>query len=97
MIHRGRRGAADGESETHSLGPLVDGELSLGVGQPELRCSGLDDVAADGQPVDDGGAEPRVGERFRPAGEALVGGNRDGVLLLPLRQDLDQQFGAELV
>jgi hypothetical protein len=39
-----------------------------GVGQAVGVGAGLDDVAAKGEPVDDRGAEPRVGERLGPAG-----------------------------
>jgi hypothetical protein len=50
----------------------VDGELSLrqlfrfGVCQSVGVGAGLDDVAAEGEAVDDGGAEPGVGEGLRP-------------------------------
>ena len=59
--------------------------------------AGLDDVPAEGEAVDDGGAEPGVGEGPGPAAEAVVAGDRDGGLLLPFGQDLEQQFGAALV
>ena len=36
----------------------------------------------------------KVGEGLGPAAEGLIGGDRDGVLLLPLGQDLEQQLGA---
>lgn len=52
--------------------------------------AGFDDGAVEGEPVDDGGAKPGVGEGFGPAGEGLVGGNRDGVLLLAFGQDLKE-------
>lgn len=72
------------------------------VGAPAVRVStlrgeGQDDVPAEGEAVHDGGAEPRVGERLRPATERLVGGDRDAVLLLPLGQNLEQQFSAPAV
>src|SRR5664279_1814782 len=76
----------------------VGGEVSagglfrFGVGQPVGVGAGLDDVAAEGEPVDDGGAEPGVGERFRPAREGVVGGDGHGVLFLPFRQNLEKQF-----
>lgn len=41
------------------------GELA-GVRQPIGVGACLDDVAAEGEPVDDRGAEPRIGERLRP-------------------------------
>ena len=37
------------------------------------------------------------GERLGPAGERLVGGDGDGVLLLTLGQHLEQQLGAAAV
>jgi hypothetical protein len=49
---------------------------AVGVG------AGLDDVADEGESVDDGGAGARVGEGLGPAAEGLVGGDRDGLLLV---------------
>jgi hypothetical protein len=60
------------------------------VGQPVGVGAGLDDVAAEGEPVDDGGAEPGVGERFGPARKGVVGGDGYGVLLLPFGEDLEK-------
>ena len=54
-------------------------------------------VPTEGESVDDGGAEPRVGEGLGPAGEGLVGRDRDGRLLLALGQDLKEQLGAAAV
>jgi hypothetical protein len=42
--------------------------LALCVGESVGLGSGLDDGAAEGEPVNDRGAEPGVGEGFRPAG-----------------------------
>ena len=64
------------------------------MGEPVGVDAGLDDVAAEGEPVHDGGAEPRVGEGLGPAAEALVGGDGNTGLLLPFGQDLEQQLGA---
>jgi hypothetical protein len=50
--------------------------------------AGLDDLAVEGEAVDDGGTEARVGDGFGPAGERLFGGDRDGGLLLPVGEDL---------
>ena len=36
--------------------------LGAGVREPVAAGAGLDDVPSEGEPVDDGGAEPRVGE-----------------------------------
>jgi hypothetical protein len=41
-----------------------------------------------------GPAEAWVGEGLGPAAEGLVGGDRDGVLLLAFGEDLEHQFGA---
>ncbi len=59
--------------------------------------AGLEDVAAEGEPVDDGGAESGVGEGLAPAGEGVVGGDGDGVLLLAFGEDLEEEFGAAAV
>jgi hypothetical protein len=37
------------------------------VCKPVADGSGFDDLAGEGEPVDDGGAEPWVGEGFGPA------------------------------
>jgi hypothetical protein len=42
------------------------------LGKPVGVGAGFDDGAAEGESVDDGGAEPRVGEGLGPAGEGLV-------------------------
>jgi hypothetical protein len=42
------------------------------LGKPVGVGVGFDDGAAEGESVDDGGAEPRVGEGLGPAGEGLV-------------------------
>jgi hypothetical protein len=57
----------------------------------------LDDLAVEGEPVDDGGAKSGVGEGLGPAGERLVGGDRDGGLFLPFGEDLEQQLSAAAV
>ena len=52
------------------MGGLVGrhrGEGGFGVGKSIGVGAGFDDVAAEGEPVDDGGAEPRVGEGLGPA------------------------------
>jgi hypothetical protein len=64
---------------------------AVGVG------AGLDDVAAEGQSVDDAGAEVRGGEGLGPPGECLVGGYGDAGVLFSLREHLEQQFGPALV
>jgi hypothetical protein len=55
-------------------------EVDLGgpcVGEAVAGGAGFDDVAVVGEPVDDGGAQPGVGEGLGPAGERLVGGDAD--------------------
>src|SRR4051794_41754978 len=68
-----------------------------GAGQAVGVGAGLDDVAAEGEAVDDGGAEAGVGEGLGPAAEGLVGGDRDACFLLPFRQDLKEELGAAAV
>jgi len=67
------------------------------VGESIAAGAGLDDVPAEGEAVDDGGAEPWVGECLRPAAEAVVAGDRDGVLFFAFGQDLEEQLGAAAV
>ncbi len=67
------------------------------VGQAAAGGAGLDDLAVEGEAVDDRGAESRVGEGLRPAGERFVGGDRDGRLLLPFGQYLKQQLSPAAV
>jgi hypothetical protein len=70
---------------------LAGGLEAVGVG------AGLDDVGVEGEPVDDGGAEARVGEGAGPFGECGVGSDGDGCFLFPLGEDLEEQFGAAAV
>src|SRR5258705_3550490 len=72
-------------------GGLVAG---LGGAQPVGVGAGGDDVRVEGEPVDDGGAEPGVGEGGGPFGEGGVGRDRDGGAFFPLGEDLEQQLGA---
>ena len=65
-----------------------------GLGEAVGVGAGLDDVAAEGEAVDDGGAEAWVGEGFGPAAEAVVAGDRDGVLFFAFGEDLEEEFGA---
>jgi hypothetical protein len=52
----------------------------------------------EGEPVHDRRAEPGIGEGLGwTAGERLVGGDREAVLLLPLRQNLEEHLGAAAV
>jgi hypothetical protein len=44
----------------------------LAVGEPVRLAAGFDDVSAEGEPVDDGGAEPWVGEGLaQPANDSF--------------------------
>lgn len=55
-----------------TLVALTDGDCVLvvaGVGQSVGVSAGLDDVGAEGEAVDDCGAQPWVGEGLGPAGE----------------------------
>src|SRR6266568_4190605 len=82
-------GASGGRSS--GLAGLVAG---LGGAQPVGVGAGLDDVRVEGEPVDDGGAEPGVGEGGGPFGEGRVGGDRDGGAFLAFGEYLEQQLGA---
>ena len=59
--------------------------------------AGFDDVAAEREPVDDGGAQAWIGEGFAQAGERLVGGVRDTVAFFPFGEDLEEHLGAAAV
>jgi hypothetical protein len=76
---------------------LNNASLGEGVREAVAGGAGLDDVPAEGEPVDDGGAQPGVGEGLGPAGERLVGGDSNGVLLLAFGEDLEQEFGTAAV
>jgi hypothetical protein len=64
------------------------------VGESVAVGAGLDDVAVEGEPVDDGCAEPGVGEGVGPGAEGFVGGDRDRGSFLAFGEDLEEQFGA---
>ena len=67
------------------------------MGEAVGVCAGFDDGGVVGEAVDDCCAQAGVGEGVGPGGEGLVGGDRDGVLLLSFGEDLEQQFGASPV
>src|SRR5690606_2550061 len=71
--------------------------LLRGLGQAVGVGAGLEDGAAEGEPVDDGSAEPGVAEGLCPAAEGLVGRDRDGCLLLAFGEDLEEEFGPAAV
>src|SRR5437588_8772744 len=75
-------------------GGLVAG---LGGAEPVGVGAGGDDVRVEGEPVDDGGAEPGVGEGAGPFAEGGVGGDGDGGAFLAFGEDLEQQLGAAAV
>src|SRR6516225_2394928 len=77
-----------------SSGSGVRGLAGPGRAQPVGVGAGLDDVGVEGEPVDDGGAEPGVGEGGGPFAEGGVGGDGDGGAFLALGEDLEQQLGA---
>lgn len=52
--------------------------LGLGGAEPVGVGAGFDEVGVEGEPVDDRGAEARVGEGGCPFGEWCVGVERDG-------------------
>ncbi len=59
--------------------------------------AGLDDVAGEGESIDDGGAEAGVGEGVGPAGECFVAGDGDTGAFLAFGEDLEEQFGVAAV
>jgi hypothetical protein len=69
----------------------------FGVGEVVGLASGFDDGAVEGEPVDDGGAEPGIGAGVASFAEGGVGGDRDAVLFLAFGQDLEEHFGAAAV
>jgi hypothetical protein len=70
------------------FGAGAGGGEAVGVG------AGFDDGAVEGEAVDDGSAEPGIGEGLGPAAAGLVGGDGDAVLRLAFGQDLEEEFGA---
>src|SRR5262249_49673559 len=62
--------------------------------EPVGLGAGLEDVGVEGDPVDDGGNEPGVGEDGSPFAERQVRADRDRGFLVPFGDDLEQQFGA---
>src|SRR5919108_3260158 len=68
-----------------------------GGAQPVGVGAGVDDVRVEGEPVDDGGAEPGVGEGGGPFAEGGVGGDGDGGAFFSFGEDLEQQLGAAAV
>ena len=63
-----------------------------GVGEPVGGAAGFDDLPGERQPVDDGSAQPRIGECLCPGREWLVGGDRDGRTFFAFGENLKQQF-----
>jgi hypothetical protein len=68
-----------------------------GCGEAVAGGAGFDDVAVEGESVDDCGGEAGVGEGFGPAAEGFVGGHCDGVAFFAFGEDLEEQFGAAAV
>src|SRR4029077_18491217 len=88
-------GLADQHDGTSVGGSGLAGLMAgSGGAQPVGAGTGLDDVRVEGEPVDDGGAQPRVGEGGRPFAEGGVGGDGDGGAVLAFGEDLEQQLGA---
>jgi len=71
--------------------------LLLAMGEAVGVGAGFDDGAGGGESVDDRSADPRVGGGFRPAGEGLVRGDGDGVVLFLFGEDLEEKLGASAV
>src|SRR5947207_638106 len=68
--------------------PCLRGPESVAVG------AGLDDVCVEGDAVDDGGDEARVGDDLAPLAERQVGRDGDAGLLFAFGEDLEQQLAA---
>lgn len=73
------------------------GSVSQGVGESVGVGAGFDDVAAEGEAIDDGRAEPRISERLGPSAERLVARYAHGGLLLAFGENLEEQLGSSLV
>jgi len=86
-----------GSGEASRIRAGLLGSLVAGVGEAVAGGAGFDDVAAEGEAVHDRGAESWVGEGLGSAGEAVVAGDRDGVLFFAFGEDLEEQLGAAAV
>src|SRR5829696_1417186 len=67
------------------------------AGESVAAGAGLDDVGVEGEPVDNGSGQSRVGEGVAPFGEGGVGGAGDGGAFFSGGDDLKQQLGAARV
>jgi hypothetical protein len=65
-----------------------------GGAEPVALGAGLDDVGVEGEPVDDGGDEARLGDDRAPLAERQVRRDGDGCFLFAFGEDLEQQLGA---
>src|ERR1700733_2515522 len=70
--------------------------LVAGLGGAQLVGVGAggDGVGVEGEPVDDGGSEPGIGEGGGPFAEGGVGRDGDGGAFLAFGEDLEEQLGA---
>ncbi len=71
--------------------------LVTGVCQPVGVGAGFNDGAAEGKSVDNRGAQPGVGKGLGAPAEGFVARDGDGVLFLPLGQNLEQQLSAPFI
>ena len=78
-------------------GPGLGALAGSGRGEAVGVGAGLDDVAAEGEAVDDGRAEAGVGEGLGPAAEDSLEAMATLALFLAFGQDLEQQLGAAAV
>jgi hypothetical protein len=62
--------------------------------EPVGLGAGLEDAGVEGDPVDDGGNKPGVGEDGAPFAERQVGSDRDGGFLVAFGDDLEEQSSA---
>src|SRR5690625_3957009 len=66
--------------------------LCSGGSEPVGVGAGVDDVGVEGESVDDGRGQARVGEGGAPFAEGGVGGARDRGAFFAFGDDLEQQF-----
>ena len=91
-VRPGQRQRPDAEGALNQFAlPLA--RLARVRGQSIALGAGLDDVAVEGHPVDDGRDQSGIGDHLAPFGERQVRADGDRCLLLALGQDLEQQLG----
>jgi hypothetical protein len=79
-----------------SAGGLA-GTAGLAGGEPVGLGAGLEDAGVVGDPVDDRGHQPRIGEHGSPFAERQVRSDADRGAFLAFGDDLEQQLGSPRV